>query len=220
MNSSGLGDLIRYTLIVTWGVVTLVLLIGVIVLGYRVLGASEGPIVVPDGNVVARNVPTAKPAAGKATNVFLYFADGMGEFLAPQMERIPLSSSPPENCRRVVQALIRGPKEGLTPIVPESASLRGIYQLDNGELVIDFSREMEVSLKKSAAAEMLMVQGVVASVMQRDLYGGNDQPVTAVRFLFEGAPPGESFPAHVDLSEPVTVDRSWIGQRAESATDG
>ena len=68
--------------------------------------------------------------------------------------------------------------------------MRGIYLLEDGELVVDFSGEIvsEHLRFSSAAMECLMIYGVVNTLTQDALRGPEDLPVRRVRFLFEGRP--------------------------------
>lgn len=213
-------EIFRYTLLATWGMVTLVLLFTVIFLGYNTLQQGRRPptagITTFKGEVPAE--PTSE--GGAARDVLLYFADNKRLGLRAELQHMPLTGSTAANCRHIVEALIRGPEDGLIPILPKDTTVRGIYLLDGGELVIDFSRELEVGLARSASAELLMVYGVVASVTQNAVQLPNRPAVKSVRFLVEGAPPHDSFPAHVDLSETVVLDRAWMGRAEDSPSNG
>ena len=90
-----------------------------------------------------------------------------------------------------------------------------MYLLENGVLVVDFSRELEAGQIESATAELLMVQGVVNSLCQQAIEGGDARSVRSVRFLLEGSPAGDTFPVHIDLSAPVFPDSSLIDVRAQ-----
>jgi len=45
--------------------------------------------------------------------------------------------------------------------------------------------------------------------MQPELKAPDDVAVATIRFLFDGAAPKESFPAHLDLSTPLYQDMNW-----------
>jgi len=118
--------------------------------------------------------------------------------------------------------LIQGPRDILTPILPAATKIRALYLLDSGELVIDFSRELqsEHARFKSASLESLMIYGVVNTLMQSVLQSKTDPPIRQVRFLVEGSPPQEVFPSHIDLSEPVKADPRWSAPALESSSHG
>jgi hypothetical protein len=149
--------------------------------------------------------------------VTLYFADTEGKSLAPDLGRIAITDSTVENCRNALDALLKGPRDGLTPILPPPAAIRGVYLLEDGELVVDCSMDLETELKRirSASLESLLVYGVVNTLTQPAVQGAKDVRVTKVRFLIEGSSPRETFPSHLDMSNPIAPDPGWIGARQE-----
>ena len=122
------------------------------------------------------------------------------------------SDSTQENCRAALALLIAGPEKNNTPIFPPQVQLRALYLPDNGELVLDFSRDLIASGArfKSASFESLLVYGVVNTLCQPALQAKGGATVRQVRFLFEGAPPQEGFPAHIDLGGPIRPDETWL----------
>ena len=97
--------------------------------------------------------------------------------------------------------------------------MRSLYLLEGGELVMDFSiqLELEARKRKSASLEALMVYGIANTLTQPDVKGADEPAVSTVRFLIEGSAPRESFPAHVDLSGPVAPDTGWLAGPQERA---
>lgn len=205
----------RQVLLVTWGMVTLVLLFCVAILIYEMIQRGQNPL-----DIVEMPSPSESPrplealASGATEEVLLYFASAEGRGLAPESCRIPFSNETVDNCRQALVALIRGPRERdlYHPILSEATGVRALYLLEGGELVIDFSRELVVAHKnmKSTSLEALMVYGIVQTLTQMALKGPGDESVQHVRFLVEGAPPRDTFPAHLDVSEPVAPDRQWL----------
>lgn len=164
-----------------------------------------------------KTAPASKPqtdASAPMANreITLYFADAEGKALAPESARIEAGDSTVENCRKALEALIHGPRDILTPIVPSSTRILGLYMLDGGQLVVDLSSDFVRELKKvrSASLESLMVYGIVDTLAGDALRGTNEGGVANVRFLVEGSAPRESFPAHLDLSGPIKPDSRWI----------
>lgn len=198
---------------------TLVLLFCVVFLVYEMFQRGQDPL------DVALIRPVSQPLAQDDENpkttreIQLYFTDGQSMALTPENRRIEFTDSTVENSRRALEALIEGPRDLLAPVLPPTTKIRGLYLLDKGELVVDFSRDLEAGHIKSASAELLMVHGIVASLAQPALKGRQEPPVRTVRFLFEGSPPQETFPAHIDLSEPVAPDGRWLSQEVEGPGD-
>jgi hypothetical protein len=199
---------------------TLILVFCVVLLAYEMVRQSKDPLAVLKKARSAVPPPIQGSDSASVKAITLFFADPSGRLLAPELARIPFSDSTIENCRKALEALIRGPRDILTPIMPPSTKVRGLYMLEDGELVVDLSLDLEVDLKKikSASLEALFVYGVANTLAQPALSGNADGsrpaeiPVKRVRFLMEGSPPREAFPAHLDVSAPVEADPRWIAQ--------
>jgi spore germination protein GerM len=219
MNPEKQTDILRKFGIAVWSMATLVLIFIVFLLVNEMMKSGKNPLEMLK--------PEAKPQAqsGAATpekkqpetppntkEVSLFFVSQDGQLLVQEPRTMECGDSTVENCRHALTELIAGSKKGLTPILPSNVQVRGLYLLeDSGELVIDFSRELisEHARFSSTAMESFMVQGIANTLAQPALQGKPSVPVQRVRFLFEGSPPYEAFPAHIDLSEPVAADPGW-----------
>ncbi len=208
-------ELLRTLFLALWGMITLILLftVGFLVIvtaqkreELRALEAiPEGPF--PDG--------LDAQGARSTRDVKLFFAATDKTALRPETRRIEFTDRTVANCREALEALIEGPRERLGEVLPPTAKIRGIYLLDNGELVVDFSRDLEADQLKSLTAELLMVQAVVTSLCQVSLQGADQRAVLSIRFLFEGSPAQNTFPVHLDLSAPIGPDRGILDLAAE-----
>lgn len=206
--------LVRKVFFALWSMVTLVLFFCVVLLVNELLKSGSNPLALPEPQAQAPT-QSGSGAPVRAANLgqqeaLLYFSDPNGSLLLPEPVQIERSESTVENCRQLLDALIKGPRDVLTPILPNTTKIRALYLLEGGELVIDFSRELEVDSRKSASAESLMIYGVVNTLSQPVSKGTAESAVTRVRFLIEGASPQDRFPAHIDLSNPVTPDTAWV----------
>ena len=209
------NSLARSALMTAWGMATLVLLFCVIFLVYEIVQRGQNPGVNTLLRISSPHTDNREGAPSTTRDIQLYFATADGSGLTPESRRIEIGSSTVENVRRALNALIEGPRDVLTPVLPPSTKLRGLYLLAEGELVIDFTRDLEAGHIKSAWAELLMVRSIVSSAIQPALNGRGAPPLTRVRFLFEGSPPQDTFPAHIDLTDPVYPDRAWIAAPSE-----
>lgn len=210
---------VRSLLVAFWMMLTLVLLFVVLLLVRQMWKNGQDPL------AALRNAspPAAKSAdAGRTATslgqheVLLYFANADASALVPETRIVDRSDSAVENCRVVLQELLKGPATAtLTPILPTAAEIKAIYLLDD-ELVLDFSSSlhMEQGELKSASLEALMIYGIVNTLTQGALQTQREL-VREVRFLVEGYRPPDSFPAHIDLSQPLTTDPRWNEQVME-----
>jgi hypothetical protein len=211
MNGIERQQFFKQALLVAWGMFTLVLIFSIVFLVAQMISQGKSPLdvaILEEGGL-----PPREPPPGSAVGTIdatLYFASSDGRLLVPETRHVEYTGSTVENCRNVLAALIDGPRDILHPIVSRSAKVRGVYLLAGGELVVDFSHEVELDHPRSASAEALLVYGVVNSLTQEKIAGPQDVPVKKVRFLFAGSPPTESFPAHIDLSESIAPDPQWI----------
>jgi hypothetical protein len=202
----------------TWALATIVLLACVGVLAYEITQRQELPT--GTGDELNALPATAQQNVAPSQDVLLFFASSDAMYLTGEPRRIELTESTTENCRRAIGALIEGSTALNTPILPPQTKLRALYLLDQGELVVDFSRELELGHPKSALADGLLVNGLVSTLTQQALQRPESGTVLRVRVLLEGSPPHESFPAHVDLSEPIYPDSSWLNAPRDAQQNG
>jgi len=200
-----------------WGVVTLVLFFMVVLLVYEMLQNGQQPL-------ASLKMTGAQPAAPqesaefRPTNVVgereikLYYATPNADALTPQTVKMEYSDSVVENCRKALELLIKAPQDGLTPILPENTTIRALYLLENGELIVDFGQELasEHAQFKSASIETLLLYGVVNTLTQEALQTPNNTVVRKVRLLFDGEAAQETFPAHLNIGEPVMPNLDWV----------
>lgn len=219
-------DIVRNFMLSAWGLLTLVLLFAVMLLVNELIKNGQDPLDslrAASAEEPRESRQAARPATALGEReIQLYFAEEQGRWLVPQTAVIEFSDSTLENCRTVIDLLIKGPSGGAgSPVMPPGVRTRAIYLLDNGELVIDFSRELltELSRSKSASLEGIMFNAILHTVAQRALQTRGVAAVRRVRFLIEGSAPVQGFPAHLDLREPLEPDAAWVGTAAPAAPD-
>jgi len=213
MNAARRRSLLARVLFAAWGMLTLVLLFCVILLVFEMVRKGQDPLASlrePPPNELPQ--PAEVSDAVDTREIALYFASSDGYMLAAERYRIEHSAHTVDNCRQALEALIRGPEGALTPILPRATKVKGLYLLDDGELVINFSIELELEHRKlkSTSLEALMIYGIVNTLTQPALKGDQEAGVTTVRFLIGDAVPRESFPAHIDVSAPIAPDPRWV----------
>jgi len=225
MNEADRRGILKKLGVAVWALFTLVLVFCVVLLTREIVQEGGNPFEsfqAPAAGPAETPAPARENTMGAAQNVPLYFASADGRILIPETCRLDIGDSTVENCRQALQKLIAGPHNPLTPVLPPSVKVRALYLLPEGELVVDFSGEIlsEQMRFKSASLEALMAYAVVNTLTQPGLQAKQDPPVRSVRFLFEGAPPQEAFPAHVDLDAPLAPDPRWIESAQEAAAHG
>jgi len=207
MNEGGRRRFYRRTLLGVWAMFTLVLVFCIaILLNAMSEQGVENPLApVPRG---AGESAPAPVETVESRDVTLYFANREARGLVGEPRAFERTNSTIENCRAILEELARGPRTPLVPILPTDTVVRGIYMIEQGQLVIDLSREVEQGIPKSTSAEGLMVYGIVNTLTQEEL-AGDEGPVRRVRFLFEGAGQ-DRFPRHIDVTSPVSPNDGWL----------
>ncbi|HRI88144.1 MAG TPA: GerMN domain-containing protein [Candidatus Hydrogenedentes bacterium] len=197
---------------VAWALFTLVLFFCVLLLANELMKSGRNPLELAE-NVDGLSVPVtpSAPSASELRDVPIYVASADGRMLLPERRSIPFGEFTVENCRAALDELRKPSNTGSNmSVLPASAEYNALFLTENGELVIDFVTSSLQTTAKSTGSEALMVYGIVNSLTQDVLRAQNGGPVKTVRFLFGGEAPGESFPAHFDLSQPIAPNAAWI----------
>lgn len=217
MNAQQRSAFFRRALLGVWAMATLVLVFCLILL--------VGELIEQGHNPLARMAPASTPPPPPATRtepaettqamkeVSLYFAGEDGALLAPESRQLRLTEDTVDNCRQALRALIEGPRDVLTPVLPPGSRVRALYMLEDGELVVDLSIETVLELRRlrSVAVESLLIHGVTNTLTQSALVGADGLTINRIRFLVEGSTPEDSFQdSHLDLSAPIQPDESWV----------
>jgi len=205
-------DLSRRVFLAAWGLLTLILIFTVI---FLVAALSENgqtpmsPTSAAGPNPATPREPSTTPAnAAPTKEIVLYFPNLESRRLESQTASVEFSEFTVENCRKALEALAQGPGSKLNPTLPPSTKVLGVYMLDGGEVVVDFSMEFMTGFQKvrSATLETLVLAGIVKTLTQPALKGAKQPAASSVRILVHGSAPAEAFPAHVDVSAPLTPD--------------
>jgi len=177
--------------------ILLLLLLGIALLaGWRFSQQPSNPL--PPG---ASEVPMRK-------EVILYFASHAGDRLVAEARE--LTGCRDEVClAATVEALLAGPRHGLTAVLPPTARLLAISE-ENGVATVDFSRELAAAHPGGSMSELLTVYALA------DTLAVNVPHVRQVRILIEGQAV-ETLVGHVDLRRPVTADFRFARPSADGA---
>lgn len=218
----------RRTWMAAWGMATLVLGFAVIMLTVVLIQRTPQPesqaadtdaaaAQSSDGKPVTTPALIERPDALPTVSVPLYFADPAGRGLVAEAAAVEHGDFTVENCRKALEALAKGPQGALAPVLPPTMRVRGLYLLEDGHLVVDFAIELELDLRrfKSAGFESVMAYAIANTLTQPELQGGKEPAVTKVSLLIEGAPPRDSFPAHLDMSQPILPNPEWVVKTQE-----
>jgi len=158
------------------------------------------------GGGSAKPVPdTGQPPAGVGpkeapAKITLYFGDQEARWLVPEEREVPVEGRPPGEI--VLTELIKGPAgKGLVRTIPEGTRLLSL-SVAGGVARVNFSREFQTRHWGGTSGETFTVYSVVNSLAVLE-------GINKVQFLVEGNEL-ESLAGHIDLSGPVSPDRSLI----------
>ncbi|RPH56341.1 hypothetical protein EHM82_03560 [bacterium] len=135
----------------------------------------------------------------------LYFAEG-GQLRAEPRE-LEVTESPKNRIRKIVEALLEGPRQrGLAPLFPKEVTLGSVQLGDDGTAYLDLRwPEHDEPPASGSTEEIQRVYGVVNSVAD------NVPQATQVVLLWNGLQRA-TFSGHLDTSSPLTPDRSILAR--------
>ena len=205
------GKVLKKILFSLWAMASLVLVFCAALLAHDMIERGYHPLPPPRADVPPLGQEKERAEVEATRLVPLYFSDAEGRRLVAETRELTLGEYTSSNCRSVLEALIEGPKNGLTQILPPATRVRGVYLRENGDLIVDLSQELRTApgRPKSVSAEALMAYGIVNTLTQSVVAGENGGTVKRVTFLIDKSPFDDTFPEHLDLSGPVAPDPSW-----------
>ena len=158
-------------------------------------GANSGAAATgPPGSPQVAEQPTA-PKPEETFTATLLFADDAGR-LKEERRDLPSAGTPLDRARRVVEALIDGPHDGLTAILPVETQLRALYLGSDGTAYVDFDAGLTRGLAEGSEDALLAARSLA------DTLAANFDDVRQVRILVEGSEVS-NFGGHLDLSRPI-----------------
>lgn len=147
-----------------------------------------------------------RPAAltsTQATPVHLYFSDPENQFLMAE-ERVLKSPPIPEFlARSIVEALIKGPQQGLARTIPAETDVRAVYLTPEGICYLDLTPGVAENHPGGIKAEYLSIYSIVNSLVL------NVNEIEAVKILINGNE-AMTFAGHIDLQIPIKANMLLI----------
>lgn len=201
-----------------WAMFTLILVFCVLLLANELMKSGKSPLDLSTISEKEDSVVAQGPSpSSQLTNIPIYVVSADGAALVHESRNIPFGEYTVDNCRAALDELTKPSQNiGCTSVLPQIAEYNVLFLMQGGELVIDFKSTWKNAVPKSASGESMMIYGVVNTLTQAALKGANSEQVKSVRFLFEGQTPDDQFPAHINLTNPITPDPQWI-RKVETA---
>ena len=133
----------------------------------------------------------------------LYFADKNNVFLIAESQTLPNPGEPATFGRIIIEALIKGPREGLMRTVPEGTTLRAIYVTDDGTAYADISQTVSENHPGGCNSELLTIYSIVNSLIL------NITEIESVQILIGGRE-AMTLSGHIDLRYPFKANMLLI----------
>jgi hypothetical protein len=149
---------------------------------------------------------TAPPPAQTDTrkiHVTLFYVSESGLELEGVGRDLPYGATSGEQARRIVEAQIAPPPEGLVSAIPTGTTVHAVYLAANGEAYVDLGPEIVAHHTGGALDEALAVYAIV-NALSHNLNG-----VTSVQILIDGKEV-DTLAGHVDLRRPLGKSLEWV----------
>ena len=156
----------------------------------------------PRLNEFEKNAQNINPRPDKK-KVHLYFADKGNSFLIAEERTISQSSDPAEFGRTIIEALIKGPLEGLMRTIPVDTTLNAFYFTQDGTAYVDLTEEVKDHHPGGIKTELITIYSIVNSLTL------NIPEIDAVKILV-GGHESMTLAGHIDLRFPLKANMLLI----------
>ncbi len=131
--------------------------------------------------------------------VFLYFCDRKRPYLVAEERLLSHSEEPVLFGRAIIEALIRGPQNGMMRTIPADTILNALYITSDKTAFIDFSQEIRESHPGGSQMEYLTVYSIINSLAL------NIPEIEKVKILIAGQEI-ETLAGHIDIRDSLSAN--------------
>ncbi len=171
--------------------------VGALFLLLRDAQTPREPIRAREGMEKASSRPVTQSAAN------LYFSDKDNDYLIAETRPLPGGKAPEDFGKAIVQALERGPQEGLIRTIPAGTRVRALYLAQGGTAVVDLSESISENHPGGCKTEILTIYSLVNSLVL------NIPEIESVKLLIGGRE-AMTLAGHVDLRFPFKANMLLI----------
>ncbi|NNL76604.1 MAG: GerMN domain-containing protein [Desulfobacterales bacterium] len=139
----------------------------------------------------------------KKSAVHLYFSDRKNFFLMSEQRLLLHRDSPASLAQAIIEALIKGPQEGLVRTIPSETMINAVYIADDGICYVDLSEAISKNHPGGSQTELLTVYSIVNSLIL------NIPEIERVKILIKGKE-ALTVAGHIDLQFPVKANMLLI----------
>jgi len=133
----------------------------------------------------------------------LYFSDKDNQFLMAEERVLKSSKHPDFFARSIVEALIKGPQQGLARTIPAETAVRAVYLTPQGICYLDLTSNVAENHPGGIKSELLSIYSIVNSLVL------NVTEIEAVKILINGDE-SMTLAGHIDLQIPIKANMLLI----------
>jgi spore germination protein GerM len=178
---------------------TAALLVGV----WIVSVGLPGWLTQPDAGTSSADDMTGGSVESRRIQATLFYVAEDGTALVPTGRNVLYGATPVEQARRLIEAQVAAPPEGLVSAIPAGTTVRGVFLTDAQEAYVDLGGAIVSGHSGGLLDEALTVYTIVNALTV------NLPEVTAVQILIEGREV-DSLRGHIDLRAPLGRATDWI----------
>jgi len=164
-------------------------------------------VILLDNTTISRPVEEApRPAdlgSFRTTPVHLYFSDRNYRFLTAEERALKSQQGPEFLAKSIVEALIRGPQQGLVRTLPEETAVRAVYLIPEGICYVDLTPDVVENHPGGIKSELMSIYSIVNSLVL------NVTEIEAVKILINGDE-SMTLAGHIDLQIPIKANMLLI----------
>jgi len=127
--------------------------------------------------------------------IYLYFKDKDAFFLVAEPHEQVYPDDPILLGKTILQALIKGPEQGLSPTIPQDTGLRTFYIADDGIAYVDLTENIQTNHPGGTSTELITLYSIVNSLAL------NIPSVKQVKILINGKE-SMTLAGHIDIRNP------------------
>ncbi len=133
----------------------------------------------------------------------LYFGDESSDYFINEFRSVSSVESPEKMAEVLISELIKGPEAKGVRTIPEQTSLLAVDLLNDGLIVVDFSKEFTELHPGGSSTEIMTVYSIVNTLTT------NIKDVNMVRIIQEGSPL-DTIAGHIDCNKTFYPDSKLI----------
>ncbi len=153
-----------------------------------------------------KNQQTMRPTAMERSQnrpVHLYFADKDSRYLMAENRVLKSLQDPEFFARSIIDALIKGPQQGLVRTLPAATAIRAIFVTQEGICFVDLTLTVADYHPGGIHSEWLTIYSIVNSLVL------NVPQIKAVKILINGTE-AKTLAGHIDLQFPIKANMLLI----------